>query len=92
MSRSTAAPNRKIRDQVRSFVASAYKGHAPTDDEDIFTSGHLNSLFAMELVSFIEETYNIVIENEDLELENFSTIERLAALVERKLARRNRFT
>ena len=73
-----------VRDSIRSFVASAFKGQGLADDEDIFASGVVNSLFAMELITFLEGTFGITIETEDLELENFSTVERLSDLVARK--------
>lgn len=76
----------QIRAQIRSFVARALKGEEVADDEDIFAAGFVNSLFAIELVTFVEKTFGIVVENEDLELENFSSVERLSELVDRKLA------
>ncbi len=75
-----------LKSEIRSFVGSAFKGKELTDDEDIFASGVVNSLFAMELITFLEGTYSITIENEDLELENFSTVDKLVELVERKTA------
>ncbi len=72
--------------EIRAFVQRAFKGHALRDDEDIFASGHVNSLFAMELITFLENRYGIAIASEDLELENFSTVVRMAQLVERKRA------
>ena len=73
-------------EEIRAFVQTAFKGHALTDDEDIFATGHVNSLFAMELITFLEGTYGIAIATEDLELENFSTVRRMAELVARKRA------
>ena len=39
----------------------------------------------MQLVLFVEQEFKISIENEDLELENFRTINSIANLVERKI-------
>lgn len=72
--------------QIRDFIARSFKGHELADDEDIFASGFVNSLFAMELVTFIEGTFAIAIENEDLDLTNFASVERISGLVERKLS------
>lgn len=72
------------RTALRAFVADAFKGYQPADDEDIFETGHVDSLFAMELLTFVEGTFGVTIETEDLELDNFRTIERLSALVDRK--------
>jgi methoxymalonate biosynthesis acyl carrier protein len=38
----------------------------------------------MQLVLFVEQEFNISVENEDLELDNFRTINAIANLVERK--------
>jgi methoxymalonate biosynthesis acyl carrier protein len=52
-------------------------------DADVFGSGGLSSLFAMELVMHLEKTYAISIRGADLRMENFRTVPRMAALVER---------
>ena len=66
-------------------ILSTYlRNHDPGDDQDIFALGLVNSLFAMQLVSYVEKEFGITVEEEDLEIENFSTINAIAALVERK--------
>lgn len=52
-------------------------------DIDIFASGNVSSLFAMELVVFLEEAFDIEITGRDLRLDNFRTIQVMTALVER---------
>lgn len=69
---------------IKAFLARAFRGHKVQDDEDIFALGFVSSLFAMELVIFVEKTFGITIENEDLDLENFRTVSALAAFIERK--------
>lgn len=54
------------------------------DEDDIFKMGLVNSLFALELVVFLESTFGIAIENEDLQLEHFSTVNNLEAFINRK--------
>jgi acyl carrier protein len=71
---------------IRAFVSGQLGGDGLTDDQDLFASGLATSLFAMELIGFLEGEFAITIDNDDLELENFSSVDRLAALVERKLA------
>jgi methoxymalonate biosynthesis acyl carrier protein len=70
--------------QIREFVSRFFKGHDLKDDEDIFASGFVNSMFAMQLVQFVETTFGITVESEDLEIDNFRTLDAIAALVERK--------
>ncbi|OPF81752.1 methoxymalonate biosynthesis protein [Streptomyces antioxidans] len=58
-------------------------GTAWAADADVFGSGGLSSLFAMELVVHLETSYGIAIRGGDLRLENFRTVRRMAALVDR---------
>lgn len=74
----------KIKDEIRAFINAAINNHELLDDEDIFEAGYINSLFAMQLVLFVEEKFQLVVENEDLELDNFRSVNALAHLVERK--------
>ena len=53
-------------------------------DEDIFQSGYVNSLFAMQLVMFVEKKFGIKVENEDLEITNFNTVGNLSTFVLKK--------
>ncbi len=76
----------EIKTKIRQFLARFFKGYGLQDDEDIFSLGFVNSLFAMQLVLFVEQTFHIAIENEDLDINNFRTINALASLIERKTA------
>jgi len=54
------------------------------DDENIFESGFVDSTLAMQLINFIEEKFKIIIKDDDLDLVNFSTINRIVQFIERK--------
>lgn len=75
------------KETVREFFGRAFENRRVEDDQDIFAHGFGNSLFALQLVEFIESAFGIEIGNEDLEIENFSSINRIAELVDRKVAR-----
>ena len=64
---------------------SITSGAVFTDTDDIFERGIVNSLFAMQLVTFIELKFGIQVENEDLEITNFNTIENITGFIHRKL-------
>jgi len=74
----------EIKEKIKTFLSRFIRNHDLAYDEDIFASGFINSMFAMQLVMFVEKEFQITVENEDLEIENFSTIAALANLVERK--------
>jgi methoxymalonate biosynthesis acyl carrier protein len=50
-------------------------------EEDIFASGLVSSMFAMELVVHLESTYDIAVIGSELKLDNFRTARVMAALV-----------
>ncbi len=69
--------------QVLEFIQSRYPQAELTDTEDIFQVGYVNSLFAMELVMFIEKTFGVTVPNEELRIDNFRTAVSMSELVER---------
>ena len=76
----------EIKTKTRDFVSRFFRGHELGDDEDMFATGYVNSMFAMQLVQFVESTFGITVESEDLELDNFRSVNAITALVQRKLA------
>ena len=81
-SMSTVAENKQ---RIRAFLAQYIRNHeALQDDEDMFAAGHVNSLFAMQMVLFIESNFGIRLPNSDLRLDNFRTIDNMATLIQRK--------
>lgn len=74
-----------IKQAVRVFFNRYLKHHELGDDEAIFTSKMVNSLFAMELVLFLEKEFMLKVENEDLDLKNFNTLNAISSFVLRKI-------
>lgn len=72
------------KEKLRAFLARHINGRTVADDDQIFAAGFVNSLFAMQLVLFLEKNFKIAIANEDLELKNFQSINAMAELIERK--------
>lgn len=52
-------------------------------DTDLLTTGLVDSLGAMEVVYWLEETQNIDIDPVDITIENFQTVEKMVALAMR---------
>jgi methoxymalonate biosynthesis acyl carrier protein len=52
-------------------------------DRDLFNTSGLSSLFAMELVVYLEKSFDVVIMGSDLRLDNFRTVRAMTALVRR---------
>ncbi|MBT3354758.1 MAG: acyl carrier protein [Candidatus Marinimicrobia bacterium] len=74
-----------IKERIRTFLFKHIKDNELSNDENLFASGLLNSLFAMQLVMFTEKEFQVKVENEDLDLKNFSTINAIDEFVRRKL-------
>ncbi|MCD0447591.1 acyl carrier protein [Actinocorallia sp. API 0066] len=49
--------------------------------QDLFDTGVVSSLLAMELVVFVEKTFDVAVEREDLALHNFRTVRAMTDLV-----------
>ncbi len=69
--------------QVLGFIRGRFPDVEISESEDIFRLGFVNSLFAMELVMFIEKQFGLTIPNDELQIDNFRTAKSMAGLVER---------
>jgi methoxymalonate biosynthesis acyl carrier protein len=65
---------------VADFV-SRRVGTPVAADRDLFASGLVSSLFAMELVVHLEKTFSIAIQGDNLKRDNFRTVDAMTALV-----------
>ena len=70
-----------VRGQVREFLAQHLQNMEVEDDEDLFGSGLVNSLFAMQLLLFVESWFGLQIGNEDLDIRNFRSVDAITALI-----------
>jgi len=71
-------------EKIKEFLSRFFKNHDLQPDEDIFALGFVNSLLAMQLVAFVEKEFGVSVGDEDLDLDNFRTINAIAKLVEKK--------
>jgi acyl carrier protein len=74
---------RKIK--IKQFLSRSFRNHQIQDDEDIFSLGFVNSLLALQLVTFLQNEFAVTIDDEDLDFDNFRTVNAMNALVELKL-------
>jgi methoxymalonate biosynthesis acyl carrier protein len=70
--------------KIKSFLSRFFRAEAISEDDDFFAQGFVNSLFAMQLVMWVEKEFGFPIEDEDLDIQNFNTVNAIAAFVERK--------
>ena len=83
------------RDLVESSFRTFITAHFPAskrrpllNDDALLASGIIDSLGVLDLVSFIESEFKVAVCDDDLTPENFQTIDRMTAFVERKQAGR----
>ena len=70
---------------LRDYVVNSLAKPHLSDRDDIFDIGEASSLYSLELVLFFEEKLEIPLDDEDLALTNFATIDAMGSLIERKL-------
>jgi methoxymalonate biosynthesis acyl carrier protein len=76
----------EIRTNIRAFLNKFFHNIDVADDQDIFALGFVNSLFAMQLVLFVEKEFGFTLENDDLDIDKFRSISAIANLIEGKSA------
>lgn len=78
----------KLNEKVRAFIT---ENLVILDDEDdfldsdnIFELGYVNSLFAMKLLTYVENEFQLSIENDEMDIQNFSSVNAIVQLVKKK--------
>lgn len=78
----------EFKTKIREFIEAnlvVFEDEAIFSDEDnIFQMGYVNSLFAMKLLNYVEKEFDIRVENEEMDIKNFSSVDRIVALIHRK--------
>jgi methoxymalonate biosynthesis acyl carrier protein len=69
-----------IESELLGFLAERVKTTV-APDQDLFGSGLVSSMFAMQLVVHLEERYDIAIIGPELKLDNFRTVQAMTGLV-----------
>jgi len=71
----------EIKQVLRAFILSSINMKNLDDDANLFESGIVNSLFAVQWMTFIEKTFGIEIGVEDLDIQNFQSVNAATAFV-----------
>jgi methoxymalonate biosynthesis acyl carrier protein len=71
-------------DEIRAFIGKHVGGADVADDEDLFELGYVNSLFAVQIVMFVQNTLGVPVSDNDLDIKNFSSIAQIEAFVTAK--------
>jgi methoxymalonate biosynthesis acyl carrier protein len=76
----SAATAEEIRTSLLDFVERHAKAPV-TPDLDLFGSGLVSSLFALQLVMRVESEFGVTVDAPDLKLDNFRTVDAITGLV-----------
>ncbi|WP_406062400.1 phosphopantetheine-binding protein [Streptomyces sp. NBC_01077] len=69
-----------IRETLTAFLEQRTKS-AVAPDVDLFSTGLVTSLFAMELLVHVEQSFGVQVGGSDLTLDNFRSVDAMTALV-----------
>ena len=77
-----------MRDKIRAMVMSNLNIFSSdvefSDDDNIFRKGFVDSLFAVQLIAYLEQEFGIRVTNKDLNINNFHSVNKMVSFVERK--------
>ena len=80
----------ELKEQIKSYIAENFlfssNGFDMDEDESFLEAGVVDSLGVVELVSFVEETYNFEVPDDDIVPDNFDSVDNLAAYISRRTA------
>lgn len=80
----------EIKESIRNYIKSELvnnKDHRELSHSDqLIESGVIDSLGMMKLIGFLEDNHSVQIDDMELVPENFSSIDAIASLVEKKMA------
>jgi acyl carrier protein len=79
----------KIEPQIRQYLAENFlfsdNGYELEDEASFLEEGIVDSTGVLELVMFVEETFGITVQDEEIVPQNFDSVSQLAAYIRRKL-------
>lgn len=72
----------KIREYIQENMSGFFDDEW-ADTDNIFEKGFVSSMFAMQLLNFVETEFSIEIQDEDIRLDNFKSIDSMINLLGR---------
>jgi acyl carrier protein len=80
----------KIKESIKNYIVSELvadqEHNSLLDNDQLIESGIIDSLGIMKLIGFLEDNLSVQIDDMELIPENFSSINTIASLVEKKLS------
>ena len=80
----TAATEKNIKETITDFIFSSITITDLDADDNLFETGIINSLFAVQLMTFIEKSFGVEVTMDDLDIENFKSVNATTFFVMKK--------
>ena len=74
----------EIKERIYQFLTKLKKADGLEYDTELFKSKYITSLFALQIVQFIEKEFHIKLGRKDITEANFHTINAMAELVHQR--------
>jgi acyl carrier protein len=75
----------EIKSHIESHALPGAKPDTLRDDDSFFENGVIDSAGVLELVAFVEEKFNVTVEDEEVSLENLDSVNRLVGFIRLKI-------
>jgi acyl carrier protein len=79
-----------LKAQIREFVIKNFyvpDGATLSNDASLLDRGVIDSTGVFEIIGFIEDTFQVTVEDTEMVPENLDSVDRIAAYIERKRAK-----
>ncbi|MBS2031448.1 MAG: acyl carrier protein [Deltaproteobacteria bacterium] len=76
-------------EQLRKFICESFFVETFGDDDSFLRTGIIDSMGMLQLVAFVEDTFGVEVEDEELVPANFESLTKVVAFVEGKRQRRS---
>ena len=88
MSQKQEITDASIKDKIKIFITEKFllgdKFKTPNEDQSFLEKGIIDSTGILELVSFIEETFGVKLEDEELIPDNLDSLNNLSEFIKQK--------
>ena len=78
----------KTKEMIRRYIANNIlftgDGYPYSDDASFLNEGIVDSMNVLELVMFVEQTFGVKVDDQDIIPDNFDSVTKLATFVESK--------
>lgn len=76
----------QLKDYIAKNLLFSDTGFEYANDDSFLDQGIVDSTGVLELVLFVEETYDLTVDDDEITRDNFDSINKLANFIQQKLA------